>query len=284
MVHPLPFLKAKLSGEQFDKLLYWKTLHSLNANPGCRFCPGCTAPILGCPETQFWDCFDCKKCFCVACFKDRKEHNRKGSCNKFRVFATKEEKEVQMMTEFKQMEAEAGNHVCVCPGCSIQFQKISGCNHITCPNPSCRKEFCYLCGGDYYNPVTGDYHFDGTRICDGSMSMAEYIQRTKSPEQQTVSPVLSIADRNRQQKRRRTIAIVATSPLWVPVSPLLLIGYGAYRGYQTAGPKITQAIAEAKKSSSPRVKRQRANSVEKSKKVVIVHPDGTAIARTQQVM
>src|SRR5271167_3581570 len=31
-----------------------------------------------------------------------------------------------------------------CPQCTVVFQKIGGCNKMTCP--SCGTKFCYLCG------------------------------------------------------------------------------------------------------------------------------------------
>merc|ERR1719230_2540310 len=34
-----------------------------------------------------------------------------------------------------------------CPQCKVPFQKVSGCDHITCT--LCKHQFCMKCGGDY---------------------------------------------------------------------------------------------------------------------------------------
>ena len=33
-----------------------------------------------------------------------------------------------------------------CPGCKQPIEKSGGCNHMTCPNPACGTNFCWLCG------------------------------------------------------------------------------------------------------------------------------------------
>ena len=40
-----------------------------------------------------------------------------------------------------------------CPHCGYGTEKIYGCNHMTCSK--CRKEWCWLCRGNY-----NDYHFN----------------------------------------------------------------------------------------------------------------------------
>lgn len=94
-------------------------------------------------------------------------------CAYKRRYRSAEETQAELFEKFKVREAACGQHVVSCPACAIQFQKISGCNHITCVNPSCRKEFCYLCGGDYYDSE-GNYHFDGRSICTSSMTMVRH--------------------------------------------------------------------------------------------------------------
>ncbi|PCH33327.1 hypothetical protein WOLCODRAFT_93291 [Wolfiporia cocos MD-104 SS10] len=41
-----------------------------------------------------------------------------------------------------------------CPGCSTPSEKISGCNHMTCPAPGCNVHFCYHCGEQIIRSTT----------------------------------------------------------------------------------------------------------------------------------
>jgi len=39
-----------------------------------------------------------------------------------------------------------------CPHCFVPIQKMGGCVHMTCANPRCRHEFCWLCLHDWRSP------------------------------------------------------------------------------------------------------------------------------------
>lgn len=39
-----------------------------------------------------------------------------------------------------------------CPHCFVPIQKIGGCAHMTCANPRCRHEFCWLCLQGWHSP------------------------------------------------------------------------------------------------------------------------------------
>ena len=53
-----------------------------------------------------------------------------------------------------------------CPKCGFLIKKNSGCNHMTCGNPICRYEFCWLCMKEAvpnhfdYGPCAGKQFFD----------------------------------------------------------------------------------------------------------------------------
>ena len=66
--------------------------------------------------------------------------------------------------EFKDYLAE--EKIKKCPKCGFLIKKNKGCNHMTCGNPICRYEFCWLCMKEAvpnhfeYGPCAGKQFFD----------------------------------------------------------------------------------------------------------------------------
>lgn len=46
-----------------------------------------------------------------------------------------------------------------CPKCNVPIEKDDGCNHMTCTNPACRHEFCWICRKDWklHGTATGGF-------------------------------------------------------------------------------------------------------------------------------
>ena len=56
--------------------------------------------------------------------------------------------------EFKELIAN--EQIKKCPKCGFLIKKLRGCNHMTCGNPVCKYEFCWLCMNE---AVPGHYEF-----------------------------------------------------------------------------------------------------------------------------
>ena len=56
--------------------------------------------------------------------------------------------------EFKDLIAN--EQIKKCPKCGFLIKKLRGCNHMTCGNPACKYEFCWLCMNE---AVPGHYEF-----------------------------------------------------------------------------------------------------------------------------
>ena len=96
-------------------------------------------------ETHSIRC-QCNQRFCVKCHG---EYHTPATCEEVDKWNTKnqevDDKSYLMLT------------IKHCFHCGCPSERISGCNHITCPR--CRKEWCWLCGGDWseHGISTGGY-------------------------------------------------------------------------------------------------------------------------------
>ncbi|KAJ7142199.1 hypothetical protein C8R46DRAFT_574429 [Mycena filopes] len=82
------------------------------------------APILVCPLPR------CNYAWCKACQQKVPVNGSKHSCDG--------------SSELEHLMKRRGwKH---CPGCKTNYQRSSGCNHMTCMSPGCNTHFCYACG------------------------------------------------------------------------------------------------------------------------------------------
>ena len=124
----------------------------MRENTNYRECPRCQFPNTVGPKAgsnrlvcgESGDAVDEEKgkgsdgggCSHVYCFVHSDQHQGE-SCRQFEL-------------RHRQQEASAAAFISQfsrpCPGCKQPIEKSGGCNHMTCPNPACKCDFCWLCG------------------------------------------------------------------------------------------------------------------------------------------
>jgi len=118
--------------------------------PGAKNCPtpDCKFCFLN-PEddAQTINCWMCRTIFCSKCLG---AHSTKLTCKQFKDGV--KEKDVEFERLEKLNEEWKRNNTKVCPKCKANFQKIEGCDHITC---KCGHHFCYRCGANWDMGVYG---------------------------------------------------------------------------------------------------------------------------------
>lgn len=117
------------------------------------------------------------------------------------------------------------------------------------------------------------------------MTMDQYLYRLgkqthegplKAPGDRSIqnSPYQQQRQQRQIRKRRKTVVMVITAPLWVPLLPF----YGVFVGGIYVYDKISDVAAEKKRLAAQEARRQEMLANQKVPHV-IVHPDGTAVAR-----
>ena len=111
-----------------------------NNNPDeVSFCPtaGCSYMIFYDKNEYHLECPLCQKSYCLQC---KSEWHQNITCEEYQLSMKKkkEEEDEKLFEEYVK-----GNNFKKCPNCKRWVEKISGCNHITCP---CGIHFCYTCG------------------------------------------------------------------------------------------------------------------------------------------
>ena len=98
------------------------------------------------------NCPMCKKSYCLQC---KTEWHEGMNCEEYQRTKNKDENDV------KFEEYAKGSKLKQCPKCKRWVEKVSGCDHITCP---CGTPFCYRCGR------IKESDFDhGCRYCGNSL-------------------------------------------------------------------------------------------------------------------
>merc|ERR1711991_1073132 len=178
----------------------------------------------------------CDDDFCSSCDVFAAKH-KKAKCGGLRQRLTKEERNEAKFIEWVKNEAERGEHSVPCPGCKATVFRSSGCNHMACP--MCARDFCFLCGADFYTP-DGDMHFDVSPVCtDMFLGVRVYraaLERRRNAAVEAApakkgppsKPALYNLGPLRRLSRGQKIALAAgTAVVWVPLLPLLATVAGA---------------------------------------------------------
>ncbi|KAK0429155.1 hypothetical protein QR680_011225 [Steinernema hermaphroditum] len=115
------------------------------ANSQMKWCPGTDCArvieVAWTPNDRFTKTVqcDCGKTFCFNCYGERHEP---VSCGILRKWQQK-----------SADDSETLNWISVntktCPKCRNMIEKNGGCNHMTCRQPGCGHEFCWICYADW---------------------------------------------------------------------------------------------------------------------------------------
>jgi len=157
-------VKFLCTSEIYAKFERFTLLAALRADPNARWCPNpyCNNGIKHNPATMPWvHCNACKFEFCFHCMSERHDGAACGQ-EALEYLKKKHESELAANAQFDEWASVMKALVKPCPGCKAFIEKNDGCNHMTCQNPSCKVQFCWLC----LNLFNGDHFVDDINFPD----------------------------------------------------------------------------------------------------------------------
>lgn len=157
-------IKALCNSETIAKYERFTVLAALRADPNARWCPNvyCNNGIKYNASTMPWVyCNACKFEFCFHCMAERHDGVPCGE-EALAYLKKKKESEESALSHFSEWTEAMSAYVKPCPTCKSFIEKNDGCNHMTCGNPTCRTQFCWLC----LNLYTGDHFGDEANFPD----------------------------------------------------------------------------------------------------------------------
>ena len=151
------FFSQYLSQEDYFKYRQFKSQNEIARDTKKIFCPHCNSYAQIEREIEYYDSNNPNyKKSVLKCM------NGHDFCSCGRPLHEKEcfqdEKEFKELIELEKIKK--------CPKCGFLIKKNRGCNHMTCGNPLCKYEFCWLCMNEAvpnhydYGPCAGRQFFD----------------------------------------------------------------------------------------------------------------------------
>lgn len=104
--------------------------------------------------------FNCNSCGSSYCTKCQRHYHPNESCDEYGKRECKDEIE----NEQKLKELARKNGWKSCPNCGTMIERVYGCFHMKCPNPSCQTHYCDMCGKGL-DPKHWKRHFNPPNQC-----------------------------------------------------------------------------------------------------------------------
>jgi len=138
---PIEVVKSLLNDstvfEEYKKLII---NHFVQFNESTKFCPGqnCEQMVLKLIASELFGVkCECGETFCMQC--QHYEDHDPIDCERLEQWLIRCDEDNENL---KWMKAHSTKR---CPKCKAIIEKNMGCNHMTCLNPGCGFQFCWLC-------------------------------------------------------------------------------------------------------------------------------------------
>ncbi|OAL44431.1 hypothetical protein IQ07DRAFT_473653, partial [Pyrenochaeta sp. DS3sAY3a] len=144
-------VKKFASQEQFTRFDDLAMRSFLSAESNFRYClaEGCNSGQVHDGDAAQGNIFRCVACGFRACTVHNVAFHEHETCAQYDVRVEKEAQS-QRAGEDAQSSAYVAENSVQCPVCTVQIQKTSGCDHMTCTR--CQTDFCYICRALYRGP------------------------------------------------------------------------------------------------------------------------------------
>lgn len=136
-------VKQLVDDETYQKYVRFTTMRD---DPNARECPNCSIlnkPVID-ASGEIQAEMTCSSCGAEYCYYHSNACG--GRCDEYRRKISKQEREMAdgVMADSKP-----------CPKCGIMTSKVSGCNHMTCTERTCRCDWCWVCGQEIEGGANG---------------------------------------------------------------------------------------------------------------------------------
>ncbi|KAF8864518.1 hypothetical protein BDZ45DRAFT_14305 [Acephala macrosclerotiorum] len=150
---------VQLLGDQelFDAYCQRAFLDFLRKEPNYYHClgPNCGASQIHEQEEEAAPLMRCHSCGYGTCIQHQIAWHDGQTCEDYDLWKADN---LHRDEENAASEAEIRNNAKRCPACFAPSVKISGCDHVTCQNPLCHHEFCWVCLIRWVDVTHGNYH------------------------------------------------------------------------------------------------------------------------------